>query len=245
MKAMVLAAGLGSRLRPLTNSKPKALVEVGGVPLLEIVIRRMVRAGVDAVIVNVHHLPQQIEAFLKKKNNFGIRIDLSREDALLETGGGLKKAAAFFDDGEPFFLYNADILTDFDLRALYRAHLDHSPLATLAVRPRDTSRYFLFDLQGVLRGWESVPEARVEWTEKPVPGAERLAFDGIHVISPAIFPKMSETGAFSLTPVYLRLARQGEILRAFRTDGSYWQTIGDHERLEQAQRHVREKGLPA
>ena len=140
------------------------------------------------------------------------------------------------------FLF-ADILTDFDLDALYRAHLQQSPLATLAVRRRDTSRYFLFDREGILRGWESVPEARTEWSAKAVPDADRLAFDGIHVISPAIFPKMSETGKFSLTPVYLRLAREGEILRAFRTDGSYWQTIGDHQRLQQAQRDVEESGL--
>src|SRR5439155_3596280 len=194
--------GVGSRLRPLTDSKPKALVEIGGVPLLEIVIRRLIRAGVDAVIVNVHHLPDQIEDFLKNRKNFGICIELSREHTLLETGGGLKNAAPFFDDGAPFFLYNADILTDFDLAALYRAHLRQSSLATLAVRRRDTSRYFLFDQDGILRGWESVPEARVEWTANPVPDAERLAFDGVHVMSPKIFPKMTETGTFSPTPLY-------------------------------------------
>ena len=144
MKAMVLAAGLGSRLRPLTNSKPKALVEVGGVPLLEIVIRRMVRAGVDAVIVNVHHLPQQIEAFLKKKNNFGIRIDLSREDALLETGGGLKKAAAFFDDGEPFFLYNADFWL-WHAPPLYNATLENQSIHIL--------EHLTFIVFGVITWW--------------------------------------------------------------------------------------------
>lgn len=245
MRAMVLAAGVGSRLRPLTDKKPKALVEVGGVPLLEIVIRRLIRAGVDAAIVNVHHLPDQIEAFLKAKRSFGIRIELSREDVLLETGGGLKKAEPFLADTRPFFLHNADILTDLDLGALYKAHLKRSPLATLAVRRRETSRRFLFDQEGLLRGWESAADERVEWTGGPVAAAERLAFDGVHVISPAIFDKLTETGAFPLTPAYLRLAREGETFRAFRTDGSYWQTIGDPERLEQAEQHVRDNGLPS
>ena len=243
MKAMVLAAGIGSRLRPLTDDCPKALVPVGGVPMLEIVIRRMIKAGVDAVVVNVHHLPDKIEAFLKSKNDFDIRIELSREPELLETGGGLKKAASFFDDDRPFFLQAADIFSEIDLASLYRFHLDRSPLATLAVHPRGGDRSFLFDRDGALRGWESSKEKRRKWAGKEVEPVEAVNFDGIHVISPAIFSKMTEEGAFSITDVYLRLAAAGERILAHRSDGSFWATIGDTDRLEALRRYVERAGL--
>jgi len=242
MKAMVLAAGVGSRLRPITDSVPKALVEVGGTPMLEIVIRRLMKAGVDQIVINVFHKPEAIEDFLRDKRNFGIRVELSREERLLDTGGGLKNAAAFFDDGRPFFLHNADIFSELDLARLYRSHEETGALATLAVHPRGAPRRFVFDKDGLLRGWESDSEGR-RWAGAPAKDAEAVNFDAIHVLSPAIFPKMTETGAFSMVDAYLRLAAEGEAIRAFRSDGAFWATVGDARQLEALRARAREKGL--
>lgn len=234
MKAMILAAGVGSRLGALTAERPKALIEIEGVTMLERVARRLIAAGVGELIVNLFHFGAQIEAFLKARSNFGIRVEFSREDPLLETGGGLKKAAPFFNDGRPFFLHNVDVLSDLDLGALYQAHLKNPALATLAVRKRETARQLLFDREGLLRGRRAGP-AQGEG------GLEALAFDGVHVISPEIFPKMTETGAFSLSQTYLRLAALGEKIRAFRADGSQWLDIGSTERLQEARLKARQK----
>jgi len=156
MKAMILAAGLGTRLRPLTDNIPKALVELNGRALLEITIERLKSLGVTEIIVNVHHHAEKIAAFLKSKNNFGLRGELSREDdLLLDTGGGLKKAAWFFQEGnsdEPFLLHNVDVLTTIDLRQMLDAHKKASSLATLAVQQRPSSRQLLFDDNGLLCG---------------------------------------------------------------------------------------------
>jgi len=227
MKAMVFAAGVGSRLRPLTDGRPKALVDIGGVPMLEIVIRRLIRAGVDEMVVNVHHFPEKIEEFLKAKKNFGIRVELSRETELLETGGGLKRVAPFFADGRPFIVHNVDVLCDLDLARLVHAHESGGALATLSVRDRASSRRLLFDEQGCLIGRE------------PGAGGRPLAFDGIHAISPEIFAKFTESGRFSITDSYLRLAAAGEPIRAFRADESYWRDIGGTDKLEAAQQDVR------
>ncbi|MBI3549180.1 MAG: nucleotidyltransferase family protein [Elusimicrobia bacterium] len=234
MKAMILAAGVGSRLRPITDTRPKALVKVGGVPMLEIVLRRLMAAGVDGVIVNVHHFPEQIEAFLKERGNFGIRVELSREPELLDTGGGLKKASWFFDDGKPFFLHNVDAYTELDLAKMYAAHLAGGALATLAVAKRESGRYLLFDKDGRLRGRESAKG--VEWAGAQVEAPEKLAFNIVHVISPALFPKLTETGFFSIIDAYLRLAAQGERIQSFRADPYYWRDIGTPETLAKARR---------
>ncbi len=156
MKALIFAAGLGTRLRPLTNDHPKALVEVHGITLLEVAIRRLVAAGCEELIVNVHHYAEQVIDFIEKNGQFGIRIAISDErERLLDTGGGLKKAAWFFDDGQPFLACNADVLTDMDLAHFYQKHLETGVLATLAVRRRTTSRYFLFDEKMRLAGWQN------------------------------------------------------------------------------------------
>ncbi|MGB1243748.1 MAG: sugar phosphate nucleotidyltransferase, partial [Chitinophagales bacterium] len=163
MKAMIFAAGLGTRLRPLTNDKPKALVEVNGKPLLEIVILQLKRYGFRDIVVNVHYFAKQIIRFLEAKNNFGIHIQISDEsDLLLETGGGLQKAKHFLcSDDEPFLVHNVDILSDINLKALYQSHLEGSPLATLVVRNRKTSRYLLFDETNRLCGWKNVKTGEV------------------------------------------------------------------------------------
>jgi len=236
MKAMILAAGVGSRLRPLTDETPKALIDVGGAPMIERVIRRLKSAGVTEVVVNLFHLGDQIAEFLHSRGNFGLRIQFTREVELLDTGGGLKNAAWFFDDGRPFFLHNVDVLSEIDLGALRQSHQENEALATLAVQSRPSSRLLLFDQCGRLCGRET--REGVEWAKAPVPGVERLAFTGIHVIDPAIFSRMTETGVFPITRAYLRLAGEGERIVACRVDGSYWQDIGSAEKLERAREDV-------
>lgn len=236
MKAMILAAGVGSRLHPLTDETPKALIEVGGAPMIEHVIRRLTAAGVTEIVVNLFHLGDQIVDFLASKDNFGMRVAFTREAELLDTGGGLKNAARFFDDGKPFFLHNVDVLSEIDLRALLRFHQAHEALATLAVQCRPSSRLLLFDREGRLCGRET-PEG-VQWAKAPVPEAERLAFTGIHIIAPVLFPRMTETGIFPITQTYLRLAGEGERIVARRVDGSYWQDIGSPESLARARRRA-------
>src|SRR4051812_47099 len=146
MKAMVLAAGLGTRLRPLTDTRPKALVEVGGRTLLEITLSRLRESGVGEVIVNVHHFADMIMDCVKMHDNFGMHIEISREEILLDTGGGLKKAAWFFENSdEPFILHNVDVVSTIDLKRVVRFHMEHQASATLAVKDRNTSRYLLFN----------------------------------------------------------------------------------------------------
>jgi NDP-sugar pyrophosphorylase family protein len=232
MKAMILAAGVGRRLRPLTDTIPKALLDVGGAPMIERVIRRLTAAGVTELVVNLFHLGDRIVEFLASKANFGLRIEFTREAELLDTGGGLKNAAWFFDDGRPFFLHNVDVLSDIDLEGLLRFHRQVGALATLAVQRRSGSRQLLFDRSGRLCGRES--SEGVEWARLPVPDVERLAFTGIHVIDPGIFSKMTETGVFPITQTYLRLAGREERIVAQRADGRYWQDIGSPEKLEAA-----------
>jgi NDP-sugar pyrophosphorylase family protein len=238
---MILAAGMGTRLRPLTDTIPKALVDVGGRPMIEHVVRRLVDVGVTEVVVNLFHLPDQIVRFLASKNHFGLRIEFSREMELLDTGGGLKQAAWFFDDGRPFLLHNVDILSDIDLAALLRCHVDAKALATLAVQPRPSARKLLFDTGGRLVGRE-MPQG-VEWAFAPVAPVERFGFTGIHVIDPGMFLRMSETGPFPITRPYLRLAAEGEKIIAFRADGNYWQDIGSPEKLERARMSLSRRRL--
>jgi len=238
MKAMILAAGLGTRLRPLTNDRPKALVEVGGRTLLEIALRRLRGFGVREAIVNTHHYAEMIEEYLKANNSFGMRIEVSREAELLDTGGGLKQAAHFFlkEDGslqEPFLLHNVDMISTVDLERMVRFHTDQGALATLAVQDRQTSRYLLFDEQGQLCGRRAGREGKDELA-RPAQQAQALAFSGIHVLSPRIFAKMREEGAFSIVSAYLNLAAEGEKIAAFRTGECYWRDLGRPESILQA-----------
>jgi len=243
VKAMILAAGIGSRLRPLTDAHPKALVEVSGMAMIELVIRRLTKAEVDGIIVNAFHLADQLEDFLQSRD-FGVPVHISRETELLDTGGGLKRASWFFDDGRPFFLHNADVFTNLDLAGFYRSHMDSGALATLAVSDRTSARHLLFDEQERLCGWESAPDGRTQWATAPVPAATRLAFNGIHVISPGLVAGLCETGAFSINRSYLRLAAQGADIRAFRMDEWYYKDIGSAAKLEEVRCWAREKGLP-
>ena len=240
MKAMVLAAGLGTRLRPLTDERPKALVEVAGRTLLEITLSRLRAFGIREVIVNVHHFADMVLDYLKANANFGMRIAVSQEDVLLDTGGGLKKAGYFFlgDSSrpeEPFILHNVDVISTIDLRRMVQFHTDNQALATLAVQDRKTSRYLLFDEQLQLCGRRSGRDGETELVRSS-PQTQALAFAGIHVISPRLIPMMVEEGAFSIINSYLRLAGSGEKILAFRADEYYWRDLGRPDDLKQAAR---------
>lgn len=237
---MLFAAGLGTRLRPLTDHTPKALVEVGGVPILERVARRLIEAGADRLIVNVHHFADQIQAYVERRGGWGVEVVVSREEgAPLETGGGLLQAEPLFRGDAPFFLHNADVLTDLPLREMYAAHAESGALATLAVMERSTSRHFLFDERGLLGRTDERRE--LELRARPAEGeARKLAFAGVHVVSPRIFPRITERGAFSILDPYLRLAGEGERILPFRVDDALWLDIGRPEQLEAARRAVAE-----
>ena len=239
MKAMILAAGLGTRLRPLTDNRPKALVEVSGRTLLEITLSRLRRFGVREVIINVHHFADMVVDCLKKNDNFGMRIEVSREGILLDTGGGLKKAAYFFLENsssldDPFILHNVDVISTIDLRRMVQFHTERQALATLAVQDRETSRYLLFDerlqLCGRRAGRDQTPEL-----VRPAQQVQAWAFSGIHVVSPRLLEMIIEEGAFSIITSYLRLAALGENILGFRADKYYWRDLGRAENLAQAE----------
>jgi mannose-1-phosphate guanylyltransferase len=245
MRAMVLAAGLGTRLRPLTDHRPKALVEVGGRTLLEIALARLSSFGIREVIVNVHHFADMIVDYLKANKNFGMRVEISREDdVLLDTGGGLKKAAYFFlqnsqSPEEPFILHNVDVISTIDLRRMAQFHSANHALATLAVQDRPTSRYLLFDEQFQLCGRKSGKEGQAELVRSSS-HPKALAFSGIHVISPRLFSQMTEEGVFSIITPYLRLAAQGEKIIAFRSDEYQWRDLGRIDDVTQADQEARQ-----
>ncbi len=244
MKAMILAAGLGTRLRPLTDNCPKALVEVDGRPLLEITLSRLRAFGIRDVIINVHHFAEMILDYLKTNDNFGMHIEISREDLLLDTGGGLKKASWFFleDSGrveEPFILHNVDVTSTIDLRRMVEFHTQNQALATLMVQNRETSRYLLFDNQLQLCGWRNGRDQKTEFVRSSQQ-VQALAFSGIHVISPGLLAKMSEDGVFSIISSYLHLAAQGERILAFRADEYYWRDLGSPDSVLQAVRNLKQ-----
>ncbi len=236
MKAMIYAAGLGTRLKPLTDTKPKALIEIHGIPLLEIVIKKLIRSGYDEIIVNVHHHAEQVIDFIKQKASFGIRIEFSDERGLLlETGGGLKKAAWFFDDLKPFLIHNVDVLSDIDLQDMYDCHVKNDSLVTLAVRSRDTSRYLLFNSDNQLCGWENTKTNTKKIVSRNKEDLKPFAFSGIHIINPSVFLLMSEEGYFSIIDVYLRLARKYRIT-GYNHDKSFWLDLGRKENLIEAEK---------
>jgi NDP-sugar pyrophosphorylase family protein len=236
MKAMVFAAGLGTRLRPLTNDRPKALVEVAGRTLLDLTLSRLRASGVSEAIINTHHFADAIAEFLRKKANFDMRLELSHEEVLLDTGGGLRKAAWFFQEApahEPFVVHNVDIISTIDLRRMKEAHRSSGALVTLAVRRRKTARYLVFDdgLQLCGRGNETKNQLDMA---RACAAPQQLAFSGIHMISPRMLSMMTAEGAFSIIDFYLSLAARGEKILGFLDEESYWRDLGRPEDLARA-----------
>ncbi|MCK9205204.1 MAG: nucleotidyltransferase family protein [Bacteroidales bacterium] len=225
MKALILAAGLGTRLKPVTDKIPKALVVAEGKTLLQHALEHIRLYGIREVIVNVHHFPELIVDYLRDHDNFGLEITISDEsDQLLETGGGLKKAAWYFSDGLPFLVRNVDVLSNLNLSAMTAFHLGKKSLVTLAIRQRETSRYFLFDDKMNLSGWENRKTGEQRITRKAgiyLP----YAFSGIQIVNPAIFPMITETGKFSLTDLYLRLSCN-QTLSGYLEMKSFWKDAG-------------------
>ena len=230
MKAMIMAAGKGTRLGKITETIPKTLLDINGKSLLRLAVENCAASGFDDIIINIHHLADQVEEEIERLKKDGYKITVSDErDKLLETGGGLYKARDFFDNN-PFMLYNADTLTDLDISVLYRYHLDMKGLATLAVRNRAGERFFLVDREGLLKGWCNKATG-----EKIIAGEEtetmmEIAFSGRHIINPEIFNYMSE-GVYTMTALYLHLADSHKIV-TYREDGGYWLTVGTPEDLE-------------
>ncbi len=211
MKALLFAAGKGTRLKPFTDSHPKALVPVNGVPLLERNIRYLQSYGINDFVINVHHFGEQIIDFLKKNNHFNAKIEISDEkNELLETGGGLLFAQKFLDHGEDFLIMNADILTDMNIADLVHYHQEQQDFATLAVSDRNSSRKLFFNDEMILRGWLNIQTGEQRLAEFNN-GFKTLAFSGIHCINPKIFGKIKRRGKFSIMEEYLDLMHTEQI----------------------------------
>jgi N-acetyl-alpha-D-muramate 1-phosphate uridylyltransferase len=238
MKAMIFAAGLGTRLGRLTESIPKALVDINGKTALRLAVEKCASQGFDDIIVNIHHFPGMVEEEIGILRQEGFRIEVSDErEELLETGGGLYKARHFFDDS-PFLLYNVDIISNIDLAAFYRYHILKKGLATLAARHRQGNRFFLVDGEGLVRGWRNRATGE-EILLKKATDLTEIGFSGMHIVEPAIFSFMKK-GVYSLTPLYLRLGRRHRIF-AYIDDSGYWTDIGTIETLEFARRLVQNR----
>jgi MurNAc alpha-1-phosphate uridylyltransferase len=241
MDAMIFAAGLGTRLQPLTHELPKALVEVAGVPMLEHVARRLVAAGADRLIINTHPFPERIVAVVRERNGFGADVRFSHEpDRPLDTGGGLRQALPLFRRDAPFFLHNCDVFSEIDLTALYTAHLlDGSAIATLAVLPAGVERYLIFDDLG-LCGYAPRGGGDDVLVRDPAGALLRRDFAGIHVVSPLLLEHMPPTRVFSIISLYLKLAAHGERITAYEQENARWIDIGSPDALVRANRVARE-----
>lgn len=230
---MILAAGLGTRLRPLTDTLPKALIPVGDYTLLQFALLKLKHAGFDEIIINVHHKSELIKQYLTKNNNFGCKIEFSDEsEKLLDTGGALKKAAWFFDDNQSFIVYNCDIISSINLLEMYNYHLKAHALATLAVRQRPTQRYLLFDPQLKLCGWKNIKtgETIIHFSADT---HTALAFSGIHIISPELLKNFPLENKFSIIQTYLSLAERHTIM-GFPDNADYWIDAGKPDALARA-----------
>ncbi|MBR3473308.1 MAG: nucleotidyltransferase family protein [Prevotella sp.] len=239
-QAMVFAAGLGTRLKPLTDTMPKALVEVGGKPLLWHVLTKLKQAGFEHVVVNVHHFSQQIVDYIEANNHFGIDLDVSDESGmLLETGGGIKKALPLFDANSPILIHNVDILSNVDLAALYDAACSENIDAMLLVSWRDTKRYLLFDEQRMLKGWTNIETGELKPHDVLTPTEAqqliRLAFSGIHVLSPSVLPLFDDMPErFGIMDFYLKYCRQFRF-KGKEIDGLHLIDVGKLDTLAKAE----------
>ena len=243
MKALIFAAGLGTRLKPLTDDRPKAMVEIAGKPMLQHVIERVAAAGFDDITINIHHYGQMIIDFLERNDNFGLSIHISDERGLLlDTGGGILKARQWLDGDEPFLVHNTDIISTLDLNAFYDYHCHHDALATILVKERKTQRYFLLDENDRLRGWTNKATGEVKPDNGKIEGMKlhEMAFGGLHVISPRIFPELERfhrkggEDKFSIVPFYINMCSH-HLIQGYHPDSDYqWLDIGKPETLAQA-----------
>lgn len=230
MKAMIFAAGLGKRLGKITETIPKALVDIDGKTALHLAVEKCTAHGFDDIIVNVHHFADMVEKEILKLNKMGYKISVSDErEKLLETGGGLYKARDFFDD-TPFLIYNVDIISDLDISSLYRFHTEKKGLATLAVRHRPGNRFYLIDQESIIRGWRNIATGEQILTSQQSDNLSEIAFSSMHIVEPEVF-KFMEEGVYTMTALYLKLARDHKIY-TYLDDTGYWGDIGTPESLE-------------
>jgi NDP-sugar pyrophosphorylase family protein len=238
MKAFILAAGLGTRLVPFTKDKPKAMVELKGITLLERAIRKVNELNVSDIIINVHHFGDQIVEFLKSKQNFNLPISVSDEsEQLLDTGGAILKAKHILGSEEPFLLYNVDVLSAIDLNKLSSYHSKKGGLATMAVRERPTDRNLVFDQNMLLTGWKNIKTGE-EKISRPCDHPTNYAFSGIQIIEPKILSLITETGKFSIIDLYLRLAKS-EAIYGYHDTSEYWMDLGKPDQLAAAEKMLR------
>jgi len=235
MKAIIFAAGLGTRLRPLTNAIPKAMVPLKKKPLLHHAIDYLSSYGFDDIIINVHHFSAKVKDYIAN-NHFDAKITISDEsEKILDTGGGLKKASWFFDDGAPFLVYNCDVITNLDLESFYSFHRKHKPMASLAVRDRHNGRYLLFDDQMNLKGLGNNKTGYVDtfngWQGK----GREFGFSGIHVIDPKIFDYFPDEDVFSILTLYKRATAANEKIKGFNHSQNFWMDLGKPENLAAAE----------
>lgn len=234
MNAMIFAAGLGTRLRPLTNSCPKAMVELNGRPLLEHIIKRLKHYGVERIVVNVHHYADQIISFIEN-NDFGIEIVISDEtDLLLDTGGGLKKAEDLFIPNKPILIHNVDIFTDFDLNDLVKEHDGSGALATLWVRSESGDRA-LMTYNNRLTGWRNSDTLEKKVVNEDFYKSSTVGFTGVQIIAYELLQKITEKGAFSVIDMYLRLAKDN-LIQTYTDDLSLWMDLGTVDQLYKAEK---------
>jgi len=238
MKAFILAAGLGSRLAPLTNNKPKALVDFNGKPMLQGLIERLKKQGFDKLLINVHHFGDLVIDFLKQHNNFDIDITVSDErNLLLDTGGAVVKAVRFFNGGEPVLVHNVDIYSDLDFTKLIENHTNSDALVTLAVRERESSRKLLFDENFNLSGWRNLNTGEFKWVNSQPEHYLERAYSGIYIASPGYPEKIKNSGSFSIVPEWLKLASENKIKGVEHNTG-LWFDLGSIEKIKQAEKAI-------
>lgn len=227
-KAMILAAGFGTRLKPLTDNTPKALVPYNGKPMIQNVIEKLKSAGINDIVVNTHYLHEQVEEFFRM-NSFGVKITLSHENEILETGGGIKNAKTFLEDAGNFLVYNTDVDSDINIGLMYEHHLKHQPLATIAVKERKTSRPLLFDEKNNLAG--RVIENKEYIYGKRSGGLKSSAFCGIHIISCGIFTLFPNENKFDIISFYMNMVKAGEKISGYDIEDCYWKDLGSAKNL--------------
>ena len=227
MKAMLLAAGEGTRLKPFTDHQPKALFRLHGKTLLQIQLEKLQQAGIREVVVNVHHFSEQLVDYLNDNKNFGMQIHISDEsNKLLDTGGAIKKAAAFLQGEEAFLLHNVDVVSNVSIEEMQAFHRSVKTDISIAVSARESKRKFLFDKAGKLCGWKNRQSGETKWVDPQKQEYEvEYAFSGIHIIHPTVFKEFPEEDRFSIIDFYLFLAGKYKIM-AFRHDPDTWWDIG-------------------
>ena len=234
---MIFAAGLGTRLRPLTNDRPKALVEINGITMLEMALRKIKNAGIQRVVVNVHHFKDKMIQFIRNYQSEDLEILISDESGqLLDTGGGLLKARPLFNNNEPVLLYNVDIVTSANIPDFIEFHIKNDPLVSMMVKSRSTSRYLLFDPEMQLAGWQNVKSGE-KIICREAEQYKKYGFQGIHIVSPRIFDLILETGAFPIMELYLRLAGNHSF-KGYESKHDLWFDIGSPEKLDNTKREI-------